>query len=176
MIQMISRLGIFLLRLYDHLCDGCAHVAAWMMLAMAVGINYEVVSRYFFFKPTIWASDTADYILLYTTFFASAWLLKEKGHVYLTFLTDHLSPKSQLIMEVVNSLICAIVCGFLVYYGAAGSWEAFEKKFIVSRPFGVPQFLLLGVIPFGFILLLVQFVRDAFNSIRAFKKLSQEEG
>jgi TRAP-type C4-dicarboxylate transport system permease small subunit len=91
----IKHLGIFFITIYDRLCDGCYGVASWMMLGIALIITYEILVRYFFNCPTIWVADFTDYIMLYSTFFVGALLLKREGHVRLTVVYEHLSPRSR---------------------------------------------------------------------------------
>lgn len=164
--QKIKQIGIFLLRVHDCFRDGCFYISAWMMLAMALIIGYEVFMRYFLMRPTSWVDDCVDYTLLYTTFLSSVWILKHGEHVNLTVLTSRLSPRSQRIMEVISSLFGATVCAFIIWYGAADTWNAFERDIVVNRPVQVPKYLFLGIIPFSYLLLLVQFVRNAFKSLR----------
>jgi TRAP-type C4-dicarboxylate transport system permease small subunit len=173
--QKIKRGGVSFFRIYDYFCNVCAHISAWMMLIMALIITYEVIVRYFFVRPTIWVSDTADYIMLYSTFLISAWLLKHDGHVRLTFLLDHLSSRSRLKMEVVNSFIGAFLCAIIFWYGLADTLDAFAKNIEISRPFAIPKYPIIGVIPLGFLLLFLQFLRKAFNTI-SFLKGSSSTG
>jgi len=175
MTHKIKKITIFLLKIHDGLCDGCYHAAAWMMLALALIISYEVLARYFFNRPTLWAADFTDYIMLYSTFFVSAWLLKRQGHINLTIWTDKLSPRAKLVSNTINSLIGAIVCGFVIWYGARDTWDAIAKNMWLARPVPVPKFFVLGVIPFGFVLLFVQFLRDAFKHLGELRAGSKEE-
>ena len=175
--QRLRHLGIFLLRVHDRLRDGCAFLATWMMLGMALILGYEVVVRYFFIRPTIWAADFTDYIMHYTTFFVSAWLLKKDGHVRLTIVYDHLSPRSRQVSDMINAFISAMVCGFLIWYGVRDTWDAVVNSISLPRPVPVPKYLVLGVIPFGLLLLLVQFLRNAFNILSDLKaRPKNEEG
>ena len=171
--QKLRQTGIFLLKVHDRLCDGCARTAAWMMLGMALIITYEVLVRYFFNRPTIWVADFTDYIMLYSTFFVSAWLLKHGGHVSLTILSEHLSPKPRLMMDVINPFIGAVVCGFVIWYGTADCWDAVKNGIVLPRPVPVPKYLILAVIPFGCLLLFVQFLRIGFKSLSDLKALSK---
>jgi TRAP-type C4-dicarboxylate transport system permease small subunit len=163
--QKIKQIGIFLIRVYDNVCDVCAYISAGMMLVMTLNIGYEVTMRYIFIRPTSWVNDFTDYTLLYTTFLAGAWLLKHGGHVNLTYLTDRLSQRSKRIMEAITSILGAIVCVFVICYGTADSWSAFERGIYIDRPTAVPKYLIIGVIPFGCLLLFVQFVRNIFKSL-----------
>ena len=171
--QKIEQTRIFLVGVYDRVCDLSAYAAAWMMLGMAFSITYEIIARYFFLRPTNWVADFTDYIMLYTTFLASAWLLKHDGHVRLTILIEYLSPKSKLVMNVINSFISVIVCGVIFWFGVLDSWDALSKNIVVPRPLAIPKYFILGVIPFGFLLLLFGFLRNAFKSIRELKAGSQ---
>jgi len=172
--QKIRQIGAFFSRVHESLCDGCARAAAWMMLGMALIITYEVLMRYFFNRPTKWVADFSDYIMLYTTFFVSAWLLKQDGHVRLTVLYERLAPRPRLIMEAINSFIGAIVCGFVIWYGVADVLDAIAKDLVLARPIPVPKYLVLWVIPFGCLLLLVQFVKSGFQSLDDVKTLPEE--
>jgi len=172
----VKQAGQFLLRVHDSLCEGLAHIAAWMTLAMIVGIGYEVCMRYFFTRPTRWAADFTDYTLLYTTFLAAAWLAKHGQHVNLTFLLDRLSPKSQRLMEAFNSLFCALVSAFVIWYGARDTWDAYSRGITMVRPIPFPKFLLLGIVPFGYFFLFVQFIRNGIKSLGALKRNGPKTG
>src|SRR4030042_6749591 len=171
--RKVRRIGVIFLRVHDRLCDGGAHVSAWLMLAMALIISYEVVVRYFFDRPTIWVVDFSDYIMLYSTFFVSAWLLKHDGHIRLTILLEYLSPRSQRIIDTINSFIGAAVCGFVMWYGVADVLDAVDKSIVLPRPIPVPKSLILGVIPFGCLLLFVQFLRKGFKILASLKDASK---
>jgi TRAP-type C4-dicarboxylate transport system permease small subunit len=171
----LRQTGIFLLRVHDRICDGCYRVAAWMIFSMAVIMCYEVLVRYFFNRPTIWVADFTDYIMLYSTFFISAWLLKHDGHVRLTILYEHLSKRSRQISDMINSFIGAIVCGFVFWYSARDTWDAVKKSISLPRAVPVPKYLILGVISFGCLLLLVQFLRNGFKFLRDLEFGSKNE-
>lgn len=167
--QTIRHLGTFFLRVHDRVCNGCRQAAAWMMLAMAMIIAYEVLVRYFFNRPTIWVSDFTDYIMLYSTFFVGAWLSKHDGHIRLTVVYEHLSPRSQKVSDMINAFIGAIVCGFVIWCGGEDTWNAVEKSILIARPVPVPKYLIVWVIPFGCLLLFVQFLRNGFKTLSDLK-------
>lgn len=154
---------------FDSVLDGCATLAAWMMFAMALIVTYEVCVRYFFNSPTMWVNDFTDYIMLYSTFMVAAWLLKQEGHVRLTFLQEHLSSRANNIMNVINNFLGAIACMLLFYYGVVDVCDAIAKKIELARPIPVPKYLIIGVIPFGLLLFSLQFLRRAFGALTELK-------
>jgi TRAP-type C4-dicarboxylate transport system permease small subunit len=171
----LKRTGEILLAIHDRLCDGLAWISAWMVLAMCLGMVYEVCMRYFFIRPTRWSADFTDYALLYTTFLSAAWLAKHGEHVNLTYLLDHLSPRSRHVMEAMGSFFCALVCAFIIWYGARDTIDAFSRGITMVRPIAIPKWPILGVVPFGCFLVFVQFVRNACRSLRASNQSAQEE-
>lgn len=173
--KRLKQAGEFLLTIHDRLCDALAHVSAWMILAMCLGMVYEVCMRYFFIRPTRWSADFTDYALLYTTFLSAAWLAKRGEHVNLTYLLDHLSPRSRHVMEAIGSFFCALVCAFVIWYGARDTWDAFSRGNTMVRPIAIPKFPILGVVPFGCFLLFVQFIRNGFRCLKASKECTQGE-
>lgn len=170
--QKIRRKGISFLNACDHFCDICAHASAWMMLAIALIISYEVVVRYFFNRPTIWVDDFTDYLLVYSTFGVSTWILRNDGHVRLTIILEHLSKRSQLVLDIINSCIGAVMCAFVVWFGVADTLDALVKSIEIPRPLPVPKYLIIWVIPFGFLLLFYQFLKNAFKFLKALKTRS----
>lgn len=173
--QEMGRKGPILLRLYDRLCYGCAYISVWMMLGIILSINYEVFARYFFSSPTKWVNDFTDYTLLYTTFLASAWLLKNDEHIRLTFMLDRLSPRSRRVMGVINSFIGMIVCGYLIWYATADTWDAIKNSIMLPRPIPVPKYYIIVVIPFACLILLAQFILDAFKLLGILNGRNQSE-
>ena len=173
--KRLKRIGQFLLTIHDRLCDGLAWISAWMILAMCLGMVYEVCMRYFFIRPTRWSADFTDYALLYTTFLSAAWLAKHGEHVNLTYLLDHLSPRPRHVMEASGSFFCALVCAFIIWYGARDTLDAFSRGITMVRPIAIPKWPILGVVPLGCLLVFVQFIRNGFRSLRASRDSTQEE-
>ena len=56
-------------------------IVAWLIVPMVLSLVWEVVARYFFNAPTVWAYDMT--FMLYGTFFmlGSAYTLLRKGHI-----------------------------------------------------------------------------------------------
>jgi TRAP-type C4-dicarboxylate transport system permease small subunit len=58
-------------RAYDRLIVAMAYLAGLLIIGMSLWISYEVVARYVFLRPTIWAADLSEYTLLWSTFLAA---------------------------------------------------------------------------------------------------------
>ena len=56
-----------LIRFFDRVSIVSGKAVGWLILPMSLSLVYEVVSRYAFNAPTIWASDLSN--MLYGAFF-----------------------------------------------------------------------------------------------------------
>src|SRR5213078_1409011 len=68
-------------------------VTAWLILPMIASLVYEVIARYAFDAPTLWAYDMT--YMLYGTFFmlGSAWTLQRGGHIRTDTFYGEWSPR-----------------------------------------------------------------------------------
>ena len=74
---------------------------AWLILLMAFGMGYEVISRYLFSAPTAWAYDMS-YILYGTLFMVGgAYTLSRNAHVRGDFLYRLWKPRTQATVELI---------------------------------------------------------------------------
>ncbi|MDY0206780.1 MAG: TRAP transporter large permease subunit [Pseudomonas sp.] len=76
---------------------------------MALATGYEVVSRYGFNRPTIWASELSTYALITTIFFGAAYAHIKGAHVRVDLLLSGLKDNKKLVMEKTGSWIALIV-------------------------------------------------------------------
>ena len=118
---------------------------------------YEVVARYVFNRPTMWALEFAVYAQVLLVALSAAYVLREEGHVCIGLVIEQLSERTRNWLVCANSIIGALYCIVL----SIQMWNTARWSFTVStasETMGVPlapiQFILLG----GLALLSLQFL------------------
>ena len=107
-----------------------AKLGAWLILPMTGALVYEVISRYIFDSPTIWAYDIT-YMLSGSLFMlGSAYALRNGSHVRADFLLTSRPPRWQAIIDVtlyvlVYFPVIAVFFWFSARF-AAHSWAQHE--------------------------------------------------
>ncbi|MBS3918456.1 MAG: TRAP transporter small permease subunit [Deltaproteobacteria bacterium] len=156
-------------RFIDTVSIWSGKAAAWLILPLVFGLTYEVISRYAFNTPTIWAYDLA--YMLYGSLFmlGAAFTLYHKGHIRTDIFYEKWSPKRQgwidallylffffpgMIFFLIAGLDEAILSWSLLERSEAGAW----------RP---PVYPFKTVIPLTALLLLVQGVSEFLKSVYA---------
>ncbi|MCX8118040.1 MAG: TRAP transporter small permease subunit [Desulfobacterota bacterium] len=146
--------------------------AAWLILPLIFGLTYEVISRYLFKAPTIWAYDLA--YMLYGSHFmlGAAFTLFKKGHIRTDIFYDKWSPKKQGTVDALL-YIFFFFPGIALFFVASleeaiHSWSLWERSEVGAwRP---PIFPFKTVIPLTALFLLVQGVSELIKSLYAAKK------
>ena len=93
------------LRGIDKLSEYCAKAFAWLIIPMVGGLFYEVVARYVFNAPTIWAYDLT--YMLYGALFVmgSAYALGQNRHVRIDVFYSRFSSRRKGIVDVILYLV-----------------------------------------------------------------------
>lgn len=162
-------LGNYLIKFHDYLSKGCFYAGGLMIFFMSLMISYDVAMRYFFIRPTSWATDFGKYIICYSTFMAAGWILKLDGHVKITILSERLGIKMRLLLNTLSSMIGAVACFIIMWQGFVDSWDLYRRNVLIIRPVIVPKWLIIWIIPFGILLLCIYFTRNVFLFLSEFR-------
>jgi len=94
-----------ILRGIDFICTWTAKLTSALVVFLVLVVVYEVVSRYGFDSPTIWAWEISRMLGGSVFVLGFAWVLIIKAHVRVDLLYKRLSPRGQAILDVVFTLI-----------------------------------------------------------------------
>lgn len=64
-----------------------------------------------------WTEEMARFCYIYITFFGSILLIKEKGHIVVDFLLNHLSKNKRRIMNIIIDLIILLFLAIAIFGG-----------------------------------------------------------
>jgi C4-dicarboxylate transporter DctM subunit len=113
-----------------------------LFLAVAVIIVLEVIMRFVFGRPTMWATEVSSLLTIIASFLLFAYTLQEKGHTRVDFITAMLSRKSVYFLELFTTLLGLVYCGVLVWYGTKmiqSSLVMEEVSQTLQIPLWIPQ-------------------------------------
>jgi TRAP-type mannitol/chloroaromatic compound transport system permease small subunit len=146
-------------------------LVSWLIIPMVLALVYEVVARYFFNAPTIWAYDVT--FITYGTFFmlGSAYTLQRAGHIRTDSYYGQWSPQRQGLVDA--------VCYVLFFFPAMlmflwVTWDYFWVSYLrdeksVTSPWLPRIWPLKGVMPLTCVLLMIQGLSELIRSIHAWR-------
>lgn len=141
---------------FDQCVSICAWLAAYLFVLAGAMLTYEVVARYFFTKPTIWAAELSQMCLIWGTLLAMAKLLEQRQHIQVDAIVRHLPDRLATVLEALVMLIVAFFAGIVCYFGFEIFYDSFERGRTTGSMLNVPIWIVEFAVPFGFALLFVQ--------------------
>lgn len=121
----------------------------------------QIIARYGFNRPIFWVPEVSEYAMLYVTFLGAAWVLKHDRHVKMDMILSQLKPRQQYLLNIITSVIGAIICLVVVWFGAKVTWDIYHEGLVYPKYLMPPKFIVLGIVPVGCFLLFIQFLRRA---------------
>lgn len=109
-----------------------AYIGAILLLPLIIAMLTEVISRYVFDAPTLWAYETA-YMLTGSFFLMGiGYTLQVGGHVKVDFLTDILPGRANLIIYIIGYAFT----GVFVIWSTWGLTESFLETYKTGETTG----------------------------------------
>lgn len=144
------------IRIIDTVSEKLGNMLSILIPAMVVVLAIEVVARYAFQSPTVWAHETSIFLYGYCGMLAGAYTLKHRGHINVDILYSRLSPRKKAILNVLTGFLFFLMVGLVIYQG----WKMGMKSLVMhehtSSPWAPPLAHFRLVIPVGAFLLLLQ--------------------
>lgn len=137
--------------------SGCG--AAICVLAAAIIICVEIISRFLFNSPTTWVLEISVYLCIAAGFLGAAYTLQHNAHFSITIVAERFSEKGQRILRLVTSSMAMIYCMVFVWKGCEMVISSHELGLISETLLETPLWIPELVIPLGAILLLFNFAR-----------------
>ncbi len=159
----------YFLRYTDFVNAKFGWFVAFLMLPMIAIMVWEVIMRYFFNAPSLWAYEVS--LFMYGAYIALAggYTLLVKGHVNVDIIWGRLPLRWRSIVDVVTAALFFLFVGVLFkesLEAAMESWAVMEHTMTHWSP---PYYPLRTTLPVACLLLLLQglakFIRDLNTAI-----------
>jgi len=144
---------------------------SWVALVIVLLMAANVLLRYAFSVGTVWAQELEWHLLVPLILFGMSYGLRHGEHVRVDIVYSRLSARRKLIVDLVSALltvaVSVLIIGFSLHY-VQQSWVIDEGS---PDPGGIPhRYLIKGLIPVGFALLLLQGVANALGCVEKLRR------
>ena len=111
----------------NKILDGIAVLCMVLILLLVVA---QVVLRYVFNSPLTWSEELAVFVMIWLTFIGSLICMRDKEHIEVTILVDHLPRPLQRIVVAFSRLASVFFLLVVAYYG----FELVMENMTVTSP------------------------------------------
>ncbi|HEX5766962.1 MAG TPA: TRAP transporter small permease subunit [Burkholderiales bacterium] len=158
-----------LVRIIDRFAEVTGVAIAWLMVPLIGAVVYEVVARYVFAAPTLWAFDIT--YMLYGAMFmlGAAYALRVGAHIRTDFFWERWSARTRGVIDTVAYLVFFFPgIALFLWVGWEEAWYAYgigeTSEQTAWRPILWP---LKACIPLAAALLLLQGISELVKSLHA---------
>jgi C4-dicarboxylate transporter DctQ subunit len=147
-------------------------ILIWVATAL---VTANVVGRYFLHSPLAWVIEVTQYILVWFTFLAMAWVLRSDRHIKVEVLTTHLPRRVQIILDLFSDWIGLIVTGTVTGFSAIlviRLYRTHMRETSLLEPLSWPLFLAIVA---GSALTMLEFIRRIFKDCQSLRELPGKE-
>ncbi|MDR1571187.1 MAG: TRAP transporter small permease [Clostridiales Family XIII bacterium] len=136
----------------------CGYAAGAIILLSALVIMYDVVCRYFFNAPSLYAPYIAAFLMLGAVFIGTGYALQAGGHVFVELLVDKMRPALRRVSLTIGYAFSMVFVGALTRACWQFSVKAVQSGWKAQGNLPIPSVILYGVMTFGSALLLATLV------------------
>ena len=145
---------------------------AWSIFILTAAVMYEVIMRYFFNAPTLWAFDFTIQMYGAVIMMGGASAISTKSHVKADMYYNRLSEKGQAILDLIL-FICFYGPGVFAltyagYFYAKKAWLVHEVSW--NSPAQIQVYFSKSLIPIAGLLLLIIGIAEIFRCLICIKE------
>ncbi len=143
-------------------------IGAALCLAVITGSYcYEIVARYFFSAPTVWAGALVSYALCAMVFLTMPELTRQRAHIVLTLLQNFMSDQSASVLRRVVCVAAGVACMFAAWFIAHAIIGQYQQDVHTISAWPIPKWPLSTFIVYGMFSSSVHFLRQVMNDAPA---------
>ena len=144
------------LKFIDTVNDRVGNLLSYLLFFFFVLLLMEVILRYFFNSPTVWANELAQMLFGAYAILAGGYILRTGGHVNVDILYSRLSRKQRAVLDIVTSSLFFLFCGMLLVYGGSLAWDSLARFEHSQSAWNPPLYPAKLMIPLAALLLMLQ--------------------
>ena len=155
-----------LVNFIDAVSEWSGRIFSWFVIAIISLSLFEVFTRRFLGKPTIWTHEIISYLFCGAVLLTIGYTLKYKAHANVDIFYEKFSPKARAVLDLITYALFLVPFTIVVLYEgtrfAAMSWEMMERT---PSAFNFYIFPAKTMLPVGFFLVALQMISDIIKNI-----------
>ncbi|MBV8889341.1 MAG: TRAP transporter small permease [Alphaproteobacteria bacterium] len=136
-------------------CENVAMVVACIaFVAMVLTTASDVLLRYAFNSPLIWAYPVVvNYLIVILYFGAVSAAQRHGNHIGIELLTSRLPPRLKSLCAAFSAAAMLALCGLIAWCGVGVFWDSWVQNEVLSGVIAWPRWPSYLMVPLGFGLL-----------------------
>ena len=150
--------------------------AAGIVVILMGLVTADVTGRYLFNAPVPMTYEVGAFMLVFIVFMGLAYSQRQRAHIRVEFLTLRLPPKARGVLDLLAYTLGVAMYGAIFYQGFTWAYHGFQIGEYVAGLVNIPKWPSMFAVPFGAMLLGLQFLSDWIKRFVEVLALFREEG
>ncbi|MDW4497967.1 TRAP transporter small permease [Sulfitobacter sp. D35] len=150
----------------DRLTGILGWVAAALFVLAGAMLTWEVVARYFFVRPTIWAAELSQYCLIWGCLLAMAGVLRQRRHITVTAGLALMPVRARRLADLAGLAAIFVFALIVGYYGGEIFVDSWQRGRTAGTMLDPPVWTIEIAVPLGFALLAIQCLAEMVRTWR----------
>lgn len=140
---------------------------SYLNILVVVIVCWEIVARYVFNAPTIWASEGMVMVSGFMYVLAGGYAQRDKRHVRIDMLYTKLSPRGKGVSDALSYVFFCIFMYALIIHGGFFAYESIKIRETTGTPWDPIIYPIKLAVPVGAFFLWLQMTADVVRNLRA---------
>ena len=115
--------------------------------------TYQIVTRYFFNRPSTVSEELLTYSFTWMALLASALVFGKRDHMRMGFLADKVTGSARKVLETVIELLVILMVGGIMLYGGSSIMRLTMTQKTASL--GIPMGVIYTILPVSGVLIVI---------------------
>ncbi len=139
--------------------------ASYLVVQLSFFVLFEVIARYIFNHPTIWAWDTNVQLLAAITALVGCFVLLENQFVIVDIFVIRLSRKARAKLDAVTSVVGFFAMAIFLWQSADGAWTSWLKREHYTSLWEPPLYPIRFLVVIGVVLLILEMIAKFIHNL-----------
>lgn len=141
-------------------------------LMVIVG-SYQIITRYFFNKPSTVSEELLTFSFVWMALLASAYVFGIRDHMRMGFLADKIEGKGRIVLDIVIEILILVFALLTLVWGGSAIMQLSMQQMTASL--GVPMGYIYTILPVSGVAIVVYSILNIIDMIHG-KNLDMPSG
>jgi TRAP-type mannitol/chloroaromatic compound transport system permease small subunit len=153
------------IRLVDNISKWSGTVTSYLLWPGVVVLTYEIVARYVFNSPTIWAHGVSQRMFAVYYILSGGLVSLTRSHVAMDLIYTKWSPRGKAIADLFTFALVLVFGGILFWESISYAADSLRMLEPDNTPFRAPLYPVKMIVPIGVFILLLQELANAIRNV-----------
>ncbi|WP_102348825.1 TRAP transporter small permease subunit [Bacillus sp. Marseille-P3661] len=142
-------------------------IAGVLLVLLSLVVFYDIISRYFFNSPTLYAFDLSTWLSGIAAFITGGYALLHNEHIRVDIFYERYPEKVKSIVEIISGILILMIAWTFFWYGGDRVLQLLAAGSVASTGLNIPLWIKWVILPIGGLLLglqgLINLVKDIYH-------------